>query len=420
MKLFLTTVVFVQLFALSFAQPNAQKTADSLYKAKNYKAAVAYYIKAADAADFKVKKSGNEYNAACCYALSGQKDAAINQLKQAITNGYDDKKNLLADTDLELIRKDSVIWKQIVALIKNPAAVNTNPAKAVFYTEDIKHFWAAYEKAIKDTVNRHVIFKKDYFDKASAGMEDYMAAKVKSIQSFIQHIKERPKFYAALKNNTLKIDGYKKDFYQSFKNFKKIYPKAMFPDVYFVIGAFTSGGTVSKKGLLLGTNQMAKTPDIPIDELSLWEKNNFTDLEGIKNTVAHELIHFQQDSMKQDTTTLSYAVAEGMADFMGELISGKNANERIHIWAKGKEKDIWRRFTVDMYMNRYDNWIGNGDQETIDNPADQGYWIGYQICKAYYENAPDKIKAIDDMLHIQDYPFFLKASGWEEKLATRY
>ena len=55
--------------------------------------------------------------------------------------------------------------------------------------------------------------------------------------------------------------------------------------------------------------------------LSLCEKNNFTDLSGIKNTVAHELIHFQQDSMKQDTTTLSYAIGEGMADFIGELIN---------------------------------------------------------------------------------------------------
>jgi hypothetical protein len=416
MKKTLLVLVAAHLCITIIAQPNFQKAADSLYRAKSYKAAAETYISAADYADFKVKKISNQYNAACCYALDSNKNAAVAMLKKVITNGYTDKKNLLADTDLEILRKDSLLWKQITALIKDPLPANSNPAEAVFHTEDIKHFWVAYEKAMMDTANMQAIFKKEYFDKASAGMDDYMALKVKNTKAFVQHIKERPKFYAALKNNTLKVDDYKKDFYNSFKNFKNWYPKAMFPDVYFVIGAFTSGGTVSAKGLLLGTNQMAKTPDIPVDELSLWEKNNFTNLAGIKNTVAHELIHFQQDSLKQDTTTLSYAIAEGMADFMGELISGKNANERIHVWAKGKEKQIWQRFTVDMYLDKYNNWIGNGDQETPDNPADQGYWIGYQICKAYFENAKNKKKAIDDMLHIKDYKQFLQDSKWEEKL----
>jgi Predicted Zn-dependent protease (DUF2268) len=417
MKKTLLVLINAHFYIAVIAQTNFQKTADSLYKAKNYKAAAENYKLAASNADFKRIKKGNDYNAACSYALDGNKEAAVAMLKTAIASGYDDKKNLLADTDLEILRKDSLLWKQLISLIKDPLPANTNPAKAVFYTEDIKHFWAAYEKAILDTANMQAIFKKEYFGKASAGMDDYMALKVKTINAFVKHIKERPKFYAALKNNTLKVDDYKKDFYNSFKNLKNWYPKAMFPDVYFVIGAFTSGGTVSAKGLLLGTNQMAKTPDIPVDELSLWEKNNFTNLAGIKNTVAHELIHFQQDSLKQDTTALCYAIAEGMADFIGELISGKNANERIHVWANGKEKQIWQRFTVDMYMDKYNNWIGNGDQETPDNPADQGYWIGYQICKAYFENAKNKKKAIYDMLHIQDYKQFLQDSKWEEKLA---
>jgi hypothetical protein len=38
--------------------------------------------------------------------------------------------------------------------------------------------------------------------------------------------------------------------------------------------------------------------------------------------LAHELIHFQQEEMKNDTTTLSYVIRKGMADFIGELISG--------------------------------------------------------------------------------------------------
>ena len=45
-----------------------------------------------------------------------------------------------------------------------------------------------------------------------------------------------------------------------------------------------------------------------------------------------------------------------------------------------------------MYLDRAYNWIANSEQETDDKPADLGYWVGYQICKAYYEQATNKKK----------------------------
>jgi Predicted Zn-dependent protease (DUF2268) len=399
------------------AQPNYKKLADSLYKAKSYTAAAENYKLAAANEELNKQKAGNFYNASCSYSLDGKKDSAIAYLKKAIYNGFDDKKNLLADTDFDFLRKDSLRWKQLLSLVKEPSASNKIPAKAIFHTEDIKQFWIAYDKAMLDTANMLKIFKAEYFDKGSAGMNDYMALKVRNTKAFVKHIKERPKFYAAIRANTYKVDTYKKDFYESFKKLKSIYEPAVFPDVYFIMGAFTSAGTVSPKGLLLGINQMVKTKDIPTDELTLWQKNTFAELYKLKYTVAHELIHAQQESLKQDTTTLYYCIMEGMADFIGELISGKNSNDRLHTWAKGKEQKIWNRFVPDMYLNKYENWIANSDQETKDNPSDQGYWIGYQICKAYYDKAKNKKQALYDMLHIQDYKKFLEESGWEMKIA---
>lgn len=88
--------------------------------------------------------------------------------------------------------------------------------------------------------------------------------------------------------------------------------------------------------------------------------------------------------MAGNTTWLRTYILEGMADFLGELISGKTANEQLHIFAKGKEKIIWKNFKKEMYLNRSDKWIANSEQETADKPADLGYWAGFQICKAYY------------------------------------
>ncbi|TDE48401.1 hypothetical protein [Flavobacterium sp. GT3P67] len=71
-----------------------------------------------------------------------------------------------------------------------------------------------------------------------------------------------------------------------------------------------------------------------------------------------------------------------------------------------------------MYLDKYDNWIANAKNSTPDNLPDQGYWIGYQICKSYYENATDKKQAIKEMLNIKNYKVFLEKSKWKTKIET--
>ena len=399
--------------ALSRVQP----LADSSYRVKDYPKASVYYGDLAERSDFKRGKAGAFYNMACCLSLQGKTDSAMLILNKAIQLGYANKANMLEDADLQNLRKLPQ-WNTMVASIKESKKVlNDDPAKARFVTSDIHHFWDAYDAARKDTLHFKEIMKKLYFDRASTGMEDYMAAKVSSIDFFIAHIRSAPKFYAAIRKNTLMTDTYKPRFLESFKKMKSIYSDAEFPDVYFLIGAFTSGGTATDAGLLLGINQASGDRHIPREELSFRLRTRLLPVEVIPNLLGHELVHYQQDGMKSDTTTLSYAIKEGMADMIGELISGSTANPVLFDWAKGKEKQIWSRFTKDMYENRYDNWIANSRQATPDNLPDQGYWIGYQICRSYYEQSADKKQAIYDMLHIQDYKAFLEKSKWEEKLA---
>jgi hypothetical protein len=68
-------------------------------------------------------------------------------------------------------------------------------------------------------------------------------------------------------------------------------------------------------------------------------------------------------------------------------------------------------------FNHYDNWIGNYGNSSEENFPDLGYWVGYGICKFYYDNASDKKKAISDMLHIKDFKKSLQDSKWEDKLS---
>jgi hypothetical protein len=392
------------------AQNKLGRKADSLYAAKAYLKAGRAYLLASEAEEFKALKTGNYYNAACCYSLAGQRDSAMLLLKEAVSSGYRNKAHLLEDTDLKNLH-DRTDWNTFINNMKVVVNSTADPKKARLITSDIKNFWKAYDLAEKDTANRLKIYQTQYVDPGSAGLQDYFAYKVRNMKSFIKGHDNKSKFYAAIRKNTSKVDLQKPQMMASFINFKNIYPAARFPDIYFIIGAFSSGGTSTDNGLLIGLDQSVRTPDIPTDELSLWQKNNFSNLVALPNLVAHELIHFNQSGLASDTTLLQAVLVEGMADFIAESISGKTPNDRLHLWAKGKEKQIWKDFEKEMYQKKAYNWIANSDQETADKPADLGYWVGYQICKAYYDKASDKKKAISDMLNIKDYPAFYKSSG---------
>jgi hypothetical protein len=397
-----------------FAQNPFSRKADSLYRAKQYLPAASLYSRSATLEAFKVMKASNYYNAACSYSLGANADSAIWALDLAVANGYKNVEHLKTDTDLNTLHGTEVWTKLVKNLEALPAASTSDPAKAKLITSDITLFWKAYDLVQKDTANRTNIYKKEYLDKGSDGLQDYFAYKVRSLRSFVLIHDQKPRFYAAIRKNTLAVEKQKPGIIKSFKKFKDLYPAASFPNTYFVMGAFSSGGTSTSSGLLIGLDQSAKTPEIPLDELSLWQKNNFNDLVGIPGLIAHELIHFNQKDMQSDTTLLKGVLIEGMADFIGELISGKNSNERLHIWAKGKEKSIMNDFKKEMWLNRSRNWIANSDQETADKPADLGYWVGYQICKAYYNQSPDKQKAINDLLNVKDYKAIYLQSGADQ------
>jgi hypothetical protein len=303
-------------------------------------------------------------------------------------------------------------WQHFTGSLKSVETGTTNPLKAKLVTTDIKNFWKAYDLAQKDTANRLKIYKRYYVDPGSQGLQDYFALKVIRMKNFVRGHDKKPQFYAAIRKNTFTVDKQKPQMIASFVKLKELYAQAKFPDVYFIIGAFSSGGTSSDNGLLIGLDQAVRSPDIPVDDLRLWENNNFGKLDYLPNLVAHELIHFNQNGMLGgDTTLLRSVLVEGMADFLGELISGRTANERLHVWSKGHEKQIWTDFEKEMYLNRGYNWIANSNQETAEKPADLGYWVGYQICKGYYDNSTDKKQAIYDMLNIKDYKAFYYKSG---------
>lgn len=392
---------------------------DSAYRAKSYVLAAERYELLGRYARFATGRGNGYYNAACCRAQAGQPDLALRALEAAVQAGYRDAAQLQADTDLTSLHAAPRYQQVLRQLAAHAEPVPTDPAKALLVTVDIDRFWKAYDHAQRQPDRAVEIYDKEYFDKGSVGLQDYYELKIKDTRLFVQNQEAKKKFYRSIRPNTLRVAAMTAQIRAGFRKMKELYPAAQFPPVYFVIGRFNSGGTASAHGMLIGTDQMSGAPDTPRGELSLWERNTLGAIETLPDVVAHEQIHYLQKK-GGPATLLHGAINEGMADFLAQLTTGRRPTSRYYTYGDAHEKQVWADFKREMNGSNWDNWIANGGaQETEDKPGDLGYYVGYRICEAYYEEQADKKQAVHDILNISDYPAFLAASRYETKLAAR-
>jgi uncharacterized protein YjaZ len=157
-----------------------------------------------------------------------------------------------------------------------------------------------------------------------------------------------------------------------------------------------------------------RTKDTPAEEMDGWLRQVLKPVEEIPAIVAHELIHYQQKYPGTDRSLLAQAIKEGSADFVGEIIVGKSINGHLHVYGDPNERELWLEFKQQMDGKDTSRWLYQGDKAK-DRPADLGYYVGFKICEAYYRQAADKARAIRDILEIQDFKQFLKASHYDSK-----
>jgi hypothetical protein len=282
------------------------------------------------------------------------------------------------------------------------------------YTSDIENFYKAFDLALKDTNNAKRIFKKEYFSKGTKGLKDFYKTKIEDVDKFAKFVVRHKEFYSSIREDISNIDDLKERIYSNFDSFKSIYPNAVFPDVYFVIGKFQSNGTISKRGLLIGTEILCRTENTNTEN---WNKDilRISMLrKHIPITVSHELIHFNQSKMEGGNTLLSKSMREGSAEFIAELISGETDGDYSEFI--GKETEIWNDFKTDKNKSIWYSWQKSNEQR----PKNAGYWTGYLICKAYHEQVKDKNKTVLDILSIQNYDDFYNRSKVDEYVNRNY
>lgn len=259
---------------------------------------------------------------------------------------------------------------------------------------DLNLFWKAYEKSYP-TFKPH-IFEELYFSKASPPVKSmYIPFFIQNVNNLTNTLKRNVNYFNVLKKKQKITQSIEDKINESFNLLLKLYPKTIFPDIFFVIGNFSTAGAFMNDFLFISLEMFP-------DEKQVADGVETFSFEDLIVVIMHEIIHLQQN-FAQDKSLLAACIKEGSADFITELVLGINPSKTIYEKVTRKEK-LLKKFKSEMHSLKYHNWLYSCD---INQERDQGYWIGYEITKSYFNNVTNKTKALNEILNITDFHKFL-------------
>jgi hypothetical protein len=294
-------------------------------------------------------------------------------------------------------------------LLSGLARAGTPEAPAVVRTDDVDRFYRVYDEAHGHPTAEAL--QSGYLDPGSAGLHQYLAARIKSAASLQHSIDVRPADYAGARRCLAPLADTQARLPAVFAKLVDAYPATRIAPVTLVIGRDDTGGNTTPDGVIIGVETMCR---------SNWLEDDIAT--RFVHIIAHEMAHVQQPAAAQDdppgATLLFQSLLEGGADLVAELTSGDTANAHLKRWTRGHECAIEQAFAKDALGTDLSHWLYNG-VGTPDQPGDLGYWVGYRIAKAYYERATDKKKALATLLNVDNAsaPQILKDSGWKPQAA---
>lgn len=276
------------------------------------------------------------------------------------------------------------------------------PVASAVSTRDVHNFAAAFRQM--NPADSGCAWLEPYFRSATPGLAAYDQHFDVNREQLCAAVLRSPDRYARVDSASAAFDSAAAQTEHLFEAFQHIYPATRAVPVYFVVGT----------GIAAGTTVGLRDPIV----LVAAERQGST--HGMVSTLLHEFVHTQQHypmigmltggPQVLRGTVLRHSIAEGSADFLVELVTGE---PRHNAYAEAHEAELWAAFRRDMHGTDYSQWLYNGQHPARGNvPPDLGYWMGYRITKAFYENAHDKSQAVHDILNIRDFDDFLRRSGY--------
>ena len=280
----------------------------------------------------------------------------------------------------------------------------TSPAQDAqkVFTSDIDNFWIAYDsvQTTSDSLKQIHFIATLYIDKGTKGLRSFMVLRNYSAELWVSLIKKYPKFWNSIRPNTLTVKSYAADIEKSIVKFKELYPDLKEAKMFFTVGGLRSGGTTMNDMVLIGSEIATGNASTDVSEFTNnWLAGVFKNqqADNLVNLNIHEYVHTQQKG-GDPKILLGKSIEEGSCDFIMELVIGKQIQNNYIVYGREHEATLKEEFKSDMLSTNISNWLYNGS--TAKTVADLGYFMGYSICKAYCNNAPDKKKAIKEIIEL--------------------
>lgn len=303
-----------------------------------------------------------------------------------------------------------------VSTLVVPAGVGgqqPDPGSIRIETADVRRFLSALDslgEATTEADSAAVLFRTYYYP-GTPGLRDFIRSRIGSVFHLLDQIRARPGYYGHLRESLAGLEAHEPRIRAGLERFEALYPEAVFTDIYLVVGRMNSGGTVSARNILIGAEMYGRDEGAPEHELNDWEAAVLRDGRLLDAIAVHELMHINQPQLSGRLTLLQGSLREGGADFVTELVTGRNINAHVHEWAAPRRVELWAEFRERLNGTDMSGWLYDTSRE--DRPADLGYWIGYEIARAYYEGAEDKSRAIGEILGSGlEAEAFLERSGY--------
>jgi hypothetical protein len=294
---------------------------------------------------------------------------------------------------------------------------HSDPAAVAIVTSDIDNFWHAFTDAERAR-DPSLTYGIEYFARGTVGLWGFIPSRLQSPDHLRNIVAKNRPYYLAARPAMLRIASERPAILADLRRYKKAYPKAVFPNVYFVVGALNSGGTsVPAVGLVLGAEMFSVPPNIDAIPMGRFNKQILHGIDRIPPVVVHELTHFNQHDA-DPKALLDSALIEGSADFVSQLVDGNNVDSSQWTFGCAHEAELWTAFSAQMQSadeKVVTAWLYSYDPGPIGAPPFIGYWLGSRIVQTYYDRRPDKEVALDAILHLTDYRAFLRASGYPAK-----
>lgn len=268
---------------------------------------------------------------------------------------------------------------------------------------DVYNFWSMYDavKLIESEPDRIQRIQKEYFDKGTKGLKLLIKKDGLSPKDYSDYLKDTV-FYNSIRNTTLKTINDTTQIRNNLKSFEKLYPKAKFSDIYFLIGQFKHGGTVIDKTMIIELQKNSKTDTTKSSFLFRKDQlENLNNHSSLIDLIIHEQVHVSQKNTKTNSL-LTKTINEGSADFIMYLQTKKYPSFIKNTYEYGikNENILWLKFNEDLskdYEKIEEDWFYNYHRD--DMPPDLGYFMGFKICENYFNLSTDKEQAIEFMLN---------------------